>query len=235
LITCIVDVIWIVILSSEPTSFVYRYVATNGHVRSPLLPANGAIQNVSTNLDAFAEKYNTGSPLPEPQRNTFAGSAIGSAAGNEENRTSKAQSSITGDPESHRHRSAGGWSTPRQSQIGAGSMRDVPPPPEATPAAAPSDVGAAPGSRPTSTANADQKGAESVTRTNTDLSPTPLQQPLPRALALFPYTASPADPYELTFNKGEVLEILDKTGKWWEAIKSDGTKGIAPSNYLKLM
>lgn len=201
LITCIVDVIWVLILSSEPTSYVYRYVASNGNVRSQVLPMNGAIQNVSTNLDAFAEKYNTGSPLPEPQRNTFAGSATGSAVGNEENRRSHARSNNNsaagGDPESHRRRSLGGWSSPRQSHIGAGSLRDVPPIPEGAPTLGASEVGAAAaatvtasGSRPTSGSNADPRGTESTNRTTTDLTPTgPLQQPLPKALALFPCTS----------------------------------------------
>ncbi|KAF9459216.1 hypothetical protein BDZ94DRAFT_1054751 [Collybia nuda] len=47
-------------------------------------------------------------------------------------------------------------------------------------------------------------------------------------------TASSEDPTELSFKKGEVLDILTKSDLWWEARKSDGTKGIAPSNYLKL-
>lgn len=63
-------------------------------------------------------------------------------------------------------------------------------------------------------------------------------------------TASPDDSTELSFKKGEVLEILTKSEQWWEARKLDGTKGsetpcyltlssvlildlVAPSNYLK--
>ena len=42
-------------------------------------------------------------------------------------------------------------------------------------------------------------------------------------------TASPDDPNEISFNKNEVLEILDKNGKWWQARKQDGTVG---SEYL---
>ena len=40
-----------------------------------------------------------------------------------------------------------------------------------------------------------------------------------------PDNASPDDPNEISFSKGEVLEILDKNGKWWQARKSDGTVG----------
>jgi SHO1 osmosensor len=56
-----------------------------------------------------------------------------------------------------------------------------------------------------------------------------------RAKAMYAYTASPDDPNEISFTKGEVLEIIDTQGKWWHAKKTDGTVGIAPSNYLQLI
>eukprot|EP00732_Lithocolla_globosa_P007059 Lithocolla_globosa_v1_NODE_8620_length_799_cov_191.440860.p1 type:complete len:237 gc:universal NODE_8620_length_799_cov_191.440860:745-35(-) len=51
--------------------------------------------------------------------------------------------------------------------------------------------------------------------------------------AIFNYDANPKDPNELSFVKDEILEILDRKGKWWRARKQDGTVGIIPSNYLE--
>lgn len=38
-------------------------------------------------------------------------------------------------------------------------------------------------------------------------------------------TASEEDPSELSFFKGEIMEIRDKNHKWWIATKADGSVG----------
>jgi SHO1 osmosensor len=38
-------------------------------------------------------------------------------------------------------------------------------------------------------------------------------------------TADPLDPHEISFSKGEVLDIIDSSGRWWQAQKEDGTSG----------
>ncbi|KIL66856.1 hypothetical protein M378DRAFT_23183 [Amanita muscaria Koide BX008] len=56
-----------------------------------------------------------------------------------------------------------------------------------------------------------------------------------RAQALYTYTGNDEDPHELTFSKGDMFEIIDRSGKWWEAVNMDGKSGIVPSNYVRVM
>ena len=53
-----------------------------------------------------------------------------------------------------------------------------------------------------------------------------------RALSIF--EASSLD--KLSFKKGEVLSVLDASHKgWWLASNPDGTTGVIPSNYVKII
>jgi SHO1 osmosensor len=38
-------------------------------------------------------------------------------------------------------------------------------------------------------------------------------------------TGNPDDPNEISFSKGEILDITDNRSMWWQARKEDGTWG----------
>ena len=65
--------------------------------------------------------------------------------------------------------------------------------------------------------------------------PTAAPVAVQRAEALYTYKASDDDPTEISFNKGDVLEIIDSSGKWWQARRANGELGIVPSNYLQML
>ncbi|OCF34531.1 SHO1 osmosensor [Kwoniella heveanensis CBS 569] len=56
-----------------------------------------------------------------------------------------------------------------------------------------------------------------------------------KAKAMYAYSASPDDPNEVSFAKGDILDVLDNTGKWFQVRTPTGATGIAPSNYLTVL
>ncbi|CAJ1077124.1 intersectin-2a isoform X3 [Xyrichtys novacula] len=61
-------------------------------------------------------------------------------------------------------------------------------------------------------------------------SPSPL--PVCQVIAMYDYTA--ANPDELSFSKGQLISILDKTNPdWWKG-ETNGVTGLLPTNYVKM-
>ncbi|XP_055005421.1 intersectin-2a isoform X2 [Boleophthalmus pectinirostris] len=61
-------------------------------------------------------------------------------------------------------------------------------------------------------------------------SPSPL--PVCQVIAMYDYTA--ANPDELSFSKGQLISVLDKTNPdWWKG-EANGVIGLLPTNYIKM-
>jgi len=56
---------------------------------------------------------------------------------------------------------------------------------------------------------------------------------LTKVKALFDYVANPDDPTEISFKRGDIFEITDKTGLWWAVKRDDGERKTVPSNYFE--
>lgn len=78
-----------------------------------------------------------------------------------------------------------------------------------------------------------QSAASTTDRTSAgEIIATPTEYPF-RVQANYDYTA--ADPNELSFHRGEIMEVSDISGKWWQARRYNGEVGICPSNYVTIL
>jgi len=60
----------------------------------------------------------------------------------------------------------------------------------------------------------------------------PSRPTMPRAKGLYPFQGQSPD--ELSFNPGDVLNIVSQEGEWWTA-ELNGRKGVIPANYVQMI
>ena len=56
-----------------------------------------------------------------------------------------------------------------------------------------------------------------------------------RAKAIYSYEGNPDDPHEISFNKNEIIDVSDVSGRWWIGMNKKVDTGIIPSNYCILI
>jgi SHO1 osmosensor len=52
---------------------------------------------------------------------------------------------------------------------------------------------------------------------------------------MYAYSASPDDPNEVSFAKGDMLDVIDGTGKWFQVRAPNGQTGVSLFLYLSSM
>ncbi|KAK0233537.1 hypothetical protein IW262DRAFT_1258432 [Armillaria fumosa] len=216
LILAIVDILWVLYFTSEEDSLalhIFNSLGTGGLTppsRRRRTRTQNSVHNMST-ANGYATNYASGGGIgPHDVYKTASGAGSGNFTAGV-----RSQHSFTA-PTEGGGKSIGG---------GGGSITGV------TSTAAPGSIGGGDNNGPNSPLMAGV-GAGSLSGPP----PTePSEAAAIKAKALYAYTQSPDDPNELSFNKGEILDVLDKQGKWWQARRADGTTGIAPSNYLQVI
>ncbi|KAJ7433699.1 hypothetical protein B0H11DRAFT_2121131 [Mycena galericulata] len=237
LVLAIVDLIWVLYFTSEENSAIlhlFNRMGTGGLVPPESRNRHMTISQSFVSDPAYDKdkpNYGLSSENVAQDPNLTHGSAVGGMS----SRRVTLPRSGTGGPSISRGKSLVG-SVYSVTKHVAALVDNVPPVPQLPPPAP---------TRPKSTRSTAQSeaGLSISTGDSVVVSPDALVavtdvdagEVLIRARALHAYKGSPDDPNELSFAKGEILEIEDQEGKWWEAKKADGTVGIVPSNYLVIL
>ena len=58
---------------------------------------------------------------------------------------------------------------------------------------------------------------------------------IPLNRAMYAYNASADDPNEVSFAKGDILEVLDNTGKWFQVRTTAGHTGVSPTQFSHIL
>nr|UPW42866.1 high osmolarity signaling protein SHO1 [Hypsizygus marmoreus] len=222
LILAIVDILWVLYFTSEEDSLslhIFNSMGTGGLTppsRRRRTRGANSIHNM-TSGNGYTSNYASGGGIGshEPYDTKLGG--IGSV-----NVGVRSQNSFGAGSLNDQNRSLGGLTG------GAGSIHNSPG------GGGPGSIGGGETNGPSSPLMAGI-GAGGAGNTSASDPAAPPDSYSYKAKALYAYTASPDDPNEISFSKGEVLDIVDKQGKWWQARKADGTIGIAPSNYLQII
>ncbi|KAG6878171.1 hypothetical protein C0993_011244 [Termitomyces sp. T159_Od127] len=215
LILAIVDILWVLYFTSEEDSlslYIFNSMGTGG-LTPPSRRRRTRTQN-SVHMAAsngYVGNYGSGGGIAshDPYESKYVGDGAYGSTGP----GIKSQNSFTGGSLNEQTRSVGNVTA------GAGSIHN-------SPLTGAASIGGGdtqgPGSPLMAGVGAVGSGGTSTTQENA----TPAEPAfLYKAKALYAYTASPDDPSEVTFAKGDILDIVDKNGKWWHTRKPDGKIG----------
>ncbi|KAG6897956.1 hypothetical protein C0992_008346 [Termitomyces sp. T32_za158] len=229
LILAIVDILWVLYFTSEEDSlslYIFNSMGTGGLTppsRRRRTRTQNSIHMAASN--GYVGNYGSGGGIGshDPYESKYAGGVGDGAYGSTGPAAIKSQNSFTGVSLNEQTRSVGNVTT------GAGSIHN-------SPMTAATSVGGTDTQGPGSPLMVGVGAVGSLGTSTPQENTTPAEPTfLYKAKALYAYTASPDDPSEVSFAKGDVLDIVDKNGKWWHTRKPDGKIGIAPSNYLQII